>query len=174
LGTTSLLDYAADLEANIRKLDAKPILIGHSMGGLLVQMLAARGLARAAILLAPASPSGIVAIRHSVVKSSKSLLTSWAFWRKAYRLTYDEVVYGMMQYVSEEERRTEYDKFVFDSGRAASEIGLWPFDPHHASRVDATKVVCPMLVVGAADDRHTPAAIVKKVWKKPAAANATS
>ena len=42
LGTTSLLDYAADLEADIRKLNAKPILIGHSMGGLLAQMLAAR------------------------------------------------------------------------------------------------------------------------------------
>ena len=44
LGTTSLLDYADDLEKEIRALGVKPIIIGHSMGGLLAQMLAARGL----------------------------------------------------------------------------------------------------------------------------------
>ena len=43
LGTTSLLDYAADLEREIRALGTKPIVIGHSMGGLLAQMLGSRG-----------------------------------------------------------------------------------------------------------------------------------
>jgi len=166
LGTTSLLDYAADLEADIRKLDEPPILIGHSMGGLLAQMLAARGLAQAAILLTPASPSGIMAIRYSVLKSSWSALTRWAFWRKPYRLTYDEVAYGMMQCLSEENRRAEYEKMVFESGRASGEVGFWLFDRQHASRVDAAKVTCPMLVVGAVHDRHVPASIVRKVLKR--------
>ena len=58
LGTTSLLDYAADLEKLIRELHATPILMGHSMGGLLAQILGSRGLAKALVLLTPASPHG--------------------------------------------------------------------------------------------------------------------
>ena len=57
LGTTSLLDYAADLEEQIKEFEEPPILMGHSMGGLLTQILASRGCAKAAILLTPAPPS---------------------------------------------------------------------------------------------------------------------
>ena len=42
LASTGLADYAADLEEEIAALGAAPILVGHSMGGLLAQMLAAR------------------------------------------------------------------------------------------------------------------------------------
>ena len=66
LGTTSLLDYVDDLEQEIRALGVKPIIMGHSMGGLLAQMLAARGLAKAVVLLAPASPAGILALTEKV------------------------------------------------------------------------------------------------------------
>ena len=58
LGTTSLLDYAQDLEQEIETLGVKPVLIGHSMGGLLAQILGARGLARALVLMTPAPPAG--------------------------------------------------------------------------------------------------------------------
>jgi pimeloyl-ACP methyl ester carboxylesterase len=50
-----LLDYAETLEREIRRFDEKPIVMGHSMGGLLAQILAARGLAKAVVLLTPAS-----------------------------------------------------------------------------------------------------------------------
>ena len=53
LGTTSLLDYAEDLEKEIGKLDTLPILMGHSMGGLLAQILGSRGLAKALVFLEP-------------------------------------------------------------------------------------------------------------------------
>ena len=42
LGTTSMLDYADDIEALVRDLDMPPVLIGHSMGGLVAQMVAQR------------------------------------------------------------------------------------------------------------------------------------
>jgi pimeloyl-ACP methyl ester carboxylesterase len=69
LGRTSLLDYAADLESLVRGLDAPPVLLGHSMGGLLALLLAARGLAQAAVLLTPASPAGINALTPAVIRS---------------------------------------------------------------------------------------------------------
>lgn len=51
LGATSLLDYAEDLEEEIRQLGDKPIIMGHSMGGLLTQILGGRGLAKVLVLL---------------------------------------------------------------------------------------------------------------------------
>jgi pimeloyl-ACP methyl ester carboxylesterase len=94
IGTISLLDYAEDLENLIRKQETPPILMGHSMGGLLSQMLGCRGLAKALVLLAPASPSGIIALRPSVIKSFKSGLTRWGFWRKPFRQTFMEAEYA--------------------------------------------------------------------------------
>ncbi|HEY5993510.1 MAG TPA: alpha/beta hydrolase [Gallionellaceae bacterium] len=166
LGTTSLLDYAAALEQEIRKLGETPVIMGHSMGGLLAQMLGARGLAERLVLLAPAAPAGILSITPSVARSFWSMQTQWGFWKKPIRQTFAEAVYSMMHLLPEEERRKNYDKFVYESGRAASEIGYWFFDPRGAARVDESKVTCPVLVIGATQDRITPASCVRRVAKK--------
>jgi len=57
---TGLTDFVAYLSSSIKALGQPPILLGHSMGGLLAQLLAAKGLAEAVILLAPAPPWGLL------------------------------------------------------------------------------------------------------------------
>ena len=166
LGTTSLLDYAADLEAEIAQLTELPILIGHSMGGLLAQILASRGLARAVVLLTPASPAGIMALTPSVIRSFWSTLTRNNFWRLPHRPTFSEACYSMLNVLSPDEQRAAYDRFVYESGRAASEIGFWIFDSERASHVNENEVKCPVLVVAGAEDRITPASVVRKVARK--------
>lgn len=166
LGTTSLLDYAADLEREIAALGVRPILCGHSMGGLLAQMLASRGLAKALVLQTPASPSGIVALTPSVMKSFWSVQTTWGFWRKPMRQTFDEAVYSMLHLLPAREQNETYARFVHESGRVAFEIGYWPLDVRHASRVDRSRVTCPVLVVAGAEDRITPASVVRKVAQR--------
>lgn len=166
LGTMSLLDYAEALEREILLLGEKPIIMGHSMGGLLAQMLAARGRASALVLLTPASPAGILALTPSVIRSFWSVMTKWGFWRKPMRQTFDEATYAMMHLLPESERKGVYEKCVYESGRAAFEIGFWLFDSRGAARVDASKVTCPVLVVAGAEDRITPAAVVRKVARK--------
>lgn len=166
LGSASLLDYAGVLEREIGTLGDKPILMGHSMGGLLAQMLAARGLARSLVLLTPASPYGILALTPSVIRSFWSMQTTWGFWRKPMRQTFGEAAYSMLHLLPEKEQKETYDKFVYESGRAAFEIGYWPFDSRGASKVDESKVTCPVLVVAGARDRITPAAVVRKVARK--------
>jgi len=166
LGTTSLLDYAGFLEGEIAQLSGPPVLVGHSMGGLLSQMLGARGLAKALVLLAPASPAGILALTPSVVRSLWSVQTTWGFWKKPMRPTFAEAAYAMLNLLPEQERRAVYDRFVYESGRAAYEIGYWLLDARKASRVDASRVACPVLVVGSARDRITPASVVREVAKK--------
>jgi len=166
LGNASLLDYASALESEVERLPEKPIILGHSMGGLLAQILGARGLARALVLLTPASPAGILALRPSVARSFWSVQTRWRFWQRPMRQTFSEAVYSMLHRVPQRERREIYDRFVHESGRAACEIGYWLLDPHRASSVDESRITCPVLVVGAAEDRIVPAAVVRRVAHK--------
>ena len=165
LGTTSLLDYAKDLEIEINKLPDKPIIMGHSMGGLLAQILASRGCATAAVLITPAAPAWILSLRWSVIRSFSGVLLKKGFWKNPHKLSYKKAVYAMMQKLPEPERKYIYNKGVWESGRAAAEIGLWPlgFRGAHVSR---KKVTCPLLVVSGSEDKITPAAVVRKIARK--------
>ena len=87
LGTTSLLDYVADLETRVRALPEKPVVIGHSMGGLIALLLCARGLARAGVLLTPAPPASVIAIRPSNLAAFARIQMNWGWWRKPHRAT---------------------------------------------------------------------------------------
>jgi pimeloyl-ACP methyl ester carboxylesterase len=82
------------------------------------------------------------------------------------RQTFDEAVYSMMHLLSEQEQKEIYGHFVYESGRAASEIGFWLLDAGKASYVDESKVTCPVLVIAGAEDRITPASVVRKVAAK--------
>jgi len=166
LGSTSLLDYARDLEQLVQSLDEPPILMGHSMGGLLVQILASLGVGKAAVLLTPASPWGINALKLSVLWSFKGPLTKWAFWKKPSRLSFKAAVYSCLHLMPEEDRKRIYGKMVYESGRTAGEIGFWPLDYKMATRVDKSKVTCPVLIVAGAEDRITPASVVRKIQAK--------
>ena len=170
LGATSLLDYTRDLEEFILGLEEKPIIMGHSMGGLLAQMLGARDLARGLVLLTPASPRWINALKFSVIKSFWTVLTKWGFWHKPQRLPFEAAVYAMLHLLPESEQKAAYEKFVYESGRAAWEIGFWILDPTRANQVDAANITCPVLVISGAEDRITPASVVKNVARKYRAA----
>ncbi len=166
LGTTSLLDYARDLEDEIADLSEKPVLIGHSMGGLLAQMLAARGLASAAVLLTPASPAGIMALKPSVLRTFWSVMKTWGFWKKPMRIPLEAAAYSILNALPREEQQEKHDRFVYESGRAAFEIGFWVLDRNRASRVDENNLNCPVLVIAGGKDRITPLPVVKKVAEK--------
>ncbi len=166
LGTTGLLDYAADLEREIRRMDTAPVIMGHSMGGLLAQILGSRGLAKALVLLTPAAPHGIHCVSFSVFRSFAGLLARGSFWKKLFRISFRQAVYAMLHLLPPAEQRKVYDRLVYESGRAAFQIGFWFLDAEKASKVDHARVRCPVLVVGGSCDRVTPAAVVKKVAEK--------
>lgn len=166
LATTSLLDYAQDLEQYIRSLDEKPLLMGHSMGGLLSQMIAARGAASGAVLLTPATPSGINNMTFTTLKTFWSIYSKWRYWRNPVRLSFKAALYGGLHLLPEADQKSVYKRFVYDSGRAYFEIANWFLDTRGASKVDATRVTCPVLVVAATLDNITPASLVRKIADK--------
>ncbi len=136
LGTTSLLDYAGALQQEIIQLGDKPIIIGHSMGGLLAQLLAERGLAKTLVLLSPSAPAGLMGLSPSLLRSSWSIQSKWGFWKNPMRLSFAEAAYSVLHRLPQNEQRELYAKYVYESGRAGCEIFYWFLDPHHASRVD--------------------------------------
>jgi pimeloyl-ACP methyl ester carboxylesterase len=166
LGTTSILDYADDLEKEIRKLGVKPIIMGHSMGGLITQILISRGLAKAAVLITPASPRGVLALTPSVIKTFFSIMIKPGFWKKPIRLSFESFVYAIANLLAPDAQRTEYNKLVYESGQAAAEIGFWLLDPNQATKVDGSNVTCPVLIIAGSEDRIVPASVVRNTAKK--------
>jgi len=166
LGTTSLRDYVTDLERGIRALEEPPVVIGHSLGGLLAQLLAARGLGRRTVLLHSAAPAGVLVLSGSVIRSFASCLTRWGFWRKPHLATFNELVFSTLHQLPPEEQWAVYRTFVPESGRVIFESGLSLLDRSRASEVDAAKVTTPMLVVTGSADRIVPPSVVRKVAEK--------
>ena len=72
----------------------------------------------------------------------------------------------MLHLMTEKEQWEIYNKLVYESGRAATQIGYWFFDPSRASSVDESLVTCPVLVVAGKLDRITPASVVRKIANK--------
>lgn len=166
LGTTGLFEYFSDLEKEIKQLPQKPVVIGHSLGGLLAQMLAARGLCRAAILWMPAAPAGCFQYRPSVVVSFLYILLRGAFWKKPQKLDFFSASFALFNRVAPGKRRKIYQNFNFDSGRVVQQVGLWWIDRLKAVAVDESKVRCPLLVVAGGRDRITPASTIRKIARK--------
>ncbi|MBU1076921.1 MAG: alpha/beta hydrolase [Spirochaetes bacterium] len=166
LGKTSIADYVSDLEKMIKKLKSKPIIMGHSLGGLLAQLLAAKGLAEALVLLTPDPPHGIMILRPSVIKSFLSAMTKWGFWSKPFKQTFEEASYSMFQLLSFKEQKKIYDNLVYESGRAACQVAFWFINPKSPTRVKSKNVTCPVLLIGGSQDKIVPASVVRKIGKK--------
>jgi pimeloyl-ACP methyl ester carboxylesterase len=166
LGCTGLLDYAADLESAIKQLPEKPVIMGHSMGGLLAQILAARGLAKAAVLIAPASPWGIQSLTWTAIRCFAGPILQLKFLGFPHKLSFKAAVYSMLHLLPAAEQQTVWSRCAYESGRALREIGLWFADWNRASRVNEADVACPVLVICGSQDRMIPPCIVKKIAEK--------
>lgn len=169
LATTSLLDYAADLETYLRALPEKPVVVGHSMGGLIALLLCARGLARAGVLLTPAAPASVVALRPSNLLAFLRIQTTWGWWRKSHRATLTEALSHTFNTTDPNEARELHAAFVHDSGRALFEMALPWLDRGKAATVDPPRVTAPLLFVAAEKDKLTPPGVVRRAAARFAA-----
>jgi pimeloyl-ACP methyl ester carboxylesterase len=103
---------ADHFEAVIRRLDARPAVIGHSFGGLLAQILAGRGCSTAAVAVDPAPFRGVLPLPISALRSSSPVLTNPANRGRAVPLTYEQFRYGFANAVSEVEAKQLYEEFA--------------------------------------------------------------
>lgn len=166
LAGTSIDDYADDVAALARGLDAPPILVGHSMGGVIAQKLAARGLARAAILLNGSVNWGILPSTDDERAVGTGLMQGGAFWETTLRMEFDMMSELAFNRLAPEEQRAAFARLGPESGRAIFELFFWMFDDRSVTRIDYDQVRCPVLVVSGTEDRgvsvHTAREIARR------------
>jgi non-heme chloroperoxidase len=148
-----MADYRAELGAFLKTLPPKPVLLGHSMGGVLAQQLAAEGLASALILIAPAPRSGILPPTDAEKQLDQDLMALGPIWKSVINPDFAMARIYTLNRVPEAEQRAVFDKFGPESGRAFFELFFWMFDRTGATLVDTDAVRCPVLCLVGADDK---------------------
>jgi pimeloyl-ACP methyl ester carboxylesterase len=163
LGTTGLADYTADLEEEIAALKAPPILVGHSMGGLLAQILAARTKVAALVLLAPSAPWGVSPTTLFEIGAAQSMHLQPGYWNQLLAPQRDIALAHSLDKLPKSTRDAVYDRFVPESGRATFEVMNWALDMNHASAVEADAVTAPLLFLTGSEDRINPPSTVANI-----------
>lgn len=102
----------AHLEKVITALDEKPIIIGHSFGGTLTQLLLDRGHGAAGVVIDSAPPEGILVNPPSQLKSLFPILSNPATRHQAAGFTAEQWHYAFCNTLSEEDSRAAYERYA--------------------------------------------------------------
>lgn len=161
-------EVADHLEAVIRRLDRKPVVVGHSFGGLLTEILAGRGLAAASVAIAPAPFRGVLPLPISALRAASPALANPANVHKAIPLTYDQFRYAFANAVSEDDARSLYETFAVAAPAKplfqAASANLNPWTEVKVNTKNPERG--PMLLVYGEHDHTVPKAVVKASFKK--------
>jgi pimeloyl-ACP methyl ester carboxylesterase len=168
LAGTSIADVADHVAEVIAALDRKPVLVGHSFGGLLVQILAGRGLAAATVSIDPAPHKGVLPLPYSALKAAFPVLRNPANRKRNVTLTFDQFRYGFANAVSEVEAHELYSRFhVPGPGRPifqAATANLGFGRATYADRKNAARG--PMLVVSGRADHIVPPVLARAAYRR--------
>ena len=149
-------DYVEYLKTYVKGLNLTepPILIGHSMGGLLAQLLAVQIPTRALVLFAPAAPAGVNALNLNSMKSMSHALLKWGFWEKAQiHPTLEAASFALFNNLPAARQQELFKLLVPESGRVVFEAGFAALDSSKATQVDFDKITSPVLMLHGTDDR---------------------
>jgi pimeloyl-ACP methyl ester carboxylesterase len=171
LGLDEIVDYYDRL---IRALDQPPVLIGHSFGGLIVELLLDRGLGRAGVALSPAPPKGIIVLPFSSLKAVAPALAHPSKWHGVVSLTPEEFTYGFVNTFTPENAAAAYERYaVPETGQVFYETGFANFRMDTPSEIDFSNGDrAPLLIVGATEDNTIPASVAEKQYRKYARSSA--
>ncbi|HKW35292.1 MAG TPA: alpha/beta hydrolase [Candidatus Acidoferrum sp.] len=164
-GIVQIADYE---EAIIRRLDRKPVIIGHSFGGLLTMILAGRGLAAASVAISPAPFRGVLPLPIAALRSASVALRNPANWNRAVPLTYEQFQYGFANAVGEDEAKELYLGYsVAGAGEPLFQAATANVNPWSEAQVDTTNPERgPMLIISADSDHTVPFAMSNAAYKR--------
>lgn len=163
LAQTGVRHYAKAVADHCRKLDAKPVLIGHSLGGLVAQMAAMRMETAALVLLAPSAPWGVLPTTMEEHGSSFGLTMLGDYWRRPVAPDYSVARHATLDRLDGAAARRTYARFVPESGRAVMEVMQWWLDPTAATAAPAYRIAAPILALAGGKDRVNPASTVRRI-----------
>jgi pimeloyl-ACP methyl ester carboxylesterase len=155
---TQVVEHYAGIVERLKK---KPIIIGHSFGGLIAQILAGRGLATATVAIDPAAFRGVLPLPFSALKSAWPVLGNPANRHRAVPLTYEQFRYAFANAVSEAEAKALYENFAVPAaGAPLFQAAAANFNPWTEDQVDiANPKRGPLLIISGEKDHTVPHAV---------------
>jgi pimeloyl-ACP methyl ester carboxylesterase len=165
LGLDEIVDH---YEEQIQGFDEPPVLIGHSFGGLIVELLLDRGLGRAGVAMSPAPPKGVLVLPFSSLKAASPALAHPSRWHGIVPLTLEEFTFGFVNTFTPEAAAAAYERYaVPETGQIFYEAGFANFHLHPPTEVQFKRGDrAPLLIVGAEKDNTVPASLAKKQFEK--------
>jgi non-heme chloroperoxidase len=149
-------------------LQKKPVVMGHSTGGLLAQILAGRGLSAATVAIDPGPFRGVLPLPISALRSAAPVLRNPLNRSKAITLTLDQFKYGWANALDDEEAKQLYETYhVAAPGVALMQMANANINPWTEAKVDTKNPDRgPLLIIDGEKDHTVPWAIANAAYKR--------
>lgn len=157
LTISEVVDHYASF---VNALPEKPIVIGHSFGGLISQLLLNRGLVEAAIVLHSVPPLGIIPYEFSFLKSTWGALGLFTSLKDTYLMPFSTWQYAFTNGMDLEDQKKAYDENTIPESKRVARGGLTL-----AARVKFSKAHAPLLMIAGKNDNIIPASINRRNFK---------
>ena len=163
-GVTEIADSYARV---IATLPQPPVVIGHSFGGLIAQVLLGRGIAAAAVAIDPAPIKGVWQLPFSALKASFPVLGNPFNLKKAVSLTFKQFQYGFANAVPEAEAKELYDRWTIPApARPLFQAATATFAGNQTKVNTGNVTRGPLLITGGEKDNIAPPVLGKASLKK--------
>lgn len=161
-------EVAAHFATVIEGLQQKPVIVGHSFGGLLAQILAGRGLAAATVAVNPAPFRGVLPLPPAAIRATFPVLRNPANHGRAITLTMDQFRYSWANAVGEDEARDLHQRFhIAAPGKPIFQAAVENLNPATELKVDTRNPDRgPLLIFTGLPDHATPPALTRAAYKK--------
>ncbi len=169
LGRVNLQAVVECMETAIQPVGGKPVLIGHSMGGLVVQLLLQKGLGSAGVAIDPAPPQGVFSTAWSFLKSNFPSINPLIPATRPIEMTFERFQYAFVNTLPMDQQRAAYDRYVVPESRGVPKQSLTS-----VARVDFKKPHDPLLITAGEKDHIIPASLNKTNYEKYKAGNSVT
>jgi alpha-beta hydrolase superfamily lysophospholipase len=147
----------------VRRLESKPIIMGHSFGGLFTQILIDRGLGAAGVAIDSAPVKGILLLPFSTLRVSFPALSNPFNFHKAAALTEEQFHYAFGNLLSDEESRRVYERYAVPGpDHVLFQAALANFNPDAPTAVDFHRDDrAPLLLIAGGKDHIAPVSLTE-------------
>ena len=155
---SSLIEYYTSI---LNTLPAKPILIGHSIGGLIVQLLLQKDMAIAGVAIHSFPPKGVNRFWLSFLKAIWETMVLFSSGRFTYLMSFKKWKYTIANGMEYEEQKELYYQFVTPESKNVIREAF-----NCIAKIDFSKPHAPLLITSGGIDKLIPASLNYSNYKK--------